>query len=286
MRRSKARRPKSPSRPCTATSASSADRARCRCARSKARSPSSKPAGKVQATTVNEGIRLSNVYRRHDRRDDQRRHRHRERADVSLEASTVNGDVTFNGTIRDNGVYRLDTHGGDIRVGLGGATNATVFVRTFQGDFSADFPVQLPEGQNARSGSKRFNFTLGSRQRPHRAAIVQRRHRPRPQVDPDAGGSTPHPPRHAQPAIASQSAAAGDGAQAAEATQAAERRGRPRARAPRTAGGRATPVGGARATLATVSGAAGDASPALSGGRARDTAGALCAPPIVPTIRR
>jgi hypothetical protein len=80
----------------------------------------------------------------------------------NLEAFTVNGEVTFNGTIRDSGVYKLGTHNGDIRVGLGGANNATVFVRTFQGDFAADFPVQLPEGQNPRSGSKRFNFTLGS----------------------------------------------------------------------------------------------------------------------------
>ena len=70
--------------------------------------------------------------------------------------------MTFNGTIRDSGVYKLGTHNGDIRVGLGGANNATIFVRTFQGDFAADFPVQLPDGQNARSGSKRFNFTLGS----------------------------------------------------------------------------------------------------------------------------
>jgi hypothetical protein len=37
-----------------------------------------------------------------------------------------------------------------------------VFVRTFQGDFTSDFPIQLPEGQSAREGSKRFNFTLGS----------------------------------------------------------------------------------------------------------------------------
>ena len=81
---------------------------------------------------------------------------------TSLEAATVNGDVTFNGTMRDSGTYRLTTHGGDIRVGLGGAPNATVFVRTFQGDFNADFPIQLPEGQTARSGSKRFNFTLGT----------------------------------------------------------------------------------------------------------------------------
>jgi hypothetical protein len=76
--------------------------------------------------------------------------------------STVNGDVTFNGTVREKGSYRLTTHGGDIRVGLGGAANATVFVRTFQGDFNADFPIQLPDGQTARSGSKRFNFTLGN----------------------------------------------------------------------------------------------------------------------------
>jgi hypothetical protein len=55
----------------------------------------------------------------------------------------------------------LTTHSGDIRAGLGGAANATVFVRTFQGDFSSDFSIQLPEGQGDNS-SKRFNFTLGS----------------------------------------------------------------------------------------------------------------------------
>lgn len=37
-----------------------------------------------------------------------------------------------------------------------------MFVRTFQGDFDSDFAIQLPEGQSARSGSKRFNFTLGT----------------------------------------------------------------------------------------------------------------------------
>src|SRR4029453_17588128 len=81
---------------------------------------------------------------------------------TSLDVSTVNGDITFNGSMKDGGSYRLTTHGGDLRVGLGGAPNATVFVRTFQGDFTADFPIQLPEGQSAREGSKRFNFTLGS----------------------------------------------------------------------------------------------------------------------------
>ena len=121
-----------------------------------------KASGRVQANTVNEGIRITNSSGEISAETTN--------GDVfidnaqtsNLEVFTVNGEVTFNGTIRDSGVYKLGTHNGDIRVGLGGANNATIFVRTFQGDFAADFPVQLPEGQNARSGSKRFNFTLGT----------------------------------------------------------------------------------------------------------------------------
>jgi DUF4097 and DUF4098 domain-containing protein YvlB len=121
-----------------------------------------KAAGKVQATTVNEGIRLANVSGDMTAETTNGDIVIENAQTTSLDASTVNGDVTFNGTIRDGGAYRLTTHGGDIRVGLGGAPNATVFVRTFQGDFGADFPIQLPEGQSPRSGSKRFNFTLGT----------------------------------------------------------------------------------------------------------------------------
>jgi DUF4097 and DUF4098 domain-containing protein YvlB len=120
-----------------------------------------KATGKVQATTINEGIRLSNISGDVSAETTNGDIVIENAQTTSLEVSTVNGDVTFNGTMRDGGSYRLTTHGGDLRVGLGGA-NATVFVRTFQGDFTADFPIQLPEGQSAREGSKRFNFTLGS----------------------------------------------------------------------------------------------------------------------------
>jgi DUF4097 and DUF4098 domain-containing protein YvlB len=121
-----------------------------------------KASGRVQATTVNEGIRITNVSGEIMAETTNGDIFIDNATTSNLEAFTVNGEVTFNGTIRDNGAYRLGTHNGDIRVGLGGASNATIFVRTFQGDFAADFPVQLPEGQNARSGSKRFNFTLGN----------------------------------------------------------------------------------------------------------------------------
>jgi DUF4097 and DUF4098 domain-containing protein YvlB len=121
-----------------------------------------KASGRVQATTVNEGIRITNSTGEITAETTNGDIFIDSAQTSNLEAFTVNGEVTFNGTIRDNGVYRLGTHNGDIRVGLGGANNATIFVRTFQGDFAADFPVQLPAGQNPRSGSKRFNFTLGS----------------------------------------------------------------------------------------------------------------------------
>ncbi|MEO8679044.1 MAG: DUF4097 family beta strand repeat-containing protein [Vicinamibacterales bacterium] len=121
-----------------------------------------KASGRVQATTVNEGIRVTNVTGEISAETTNGDIVIDNAQSSNLEASTVNGDVTFNGSIKDNGVYRLTTHGGDIRLGLGGVANATVFVRTFQGDFAADFPIQLPEGQSMRSGSKRFNFTLGN----------------------------------------------------------------------------------------------------------------------------
>ncbi len=121
-----------------------------------------KTAGRVQAITQNEGIRLINVTGDITAQTTNGDIVVQNAQTSNLDASTVNGDVTFSGTVRDSGAYRLTTHSGDIHVGLGGAANATVFVRTFQGDFSADFPIQLPEGQSARSGSKRFNFTLGS----------------------------------------------------------------------------------------------------------------------------
>jgi DUF4097 and DUF4098 domain-containing protein YvlB len=121
-----------------------------------------KASGRVQATTVNEGIHLSNVTGDVTAETTNGDIVVDNAQSSSLEVSTVNGDVTFNGAVRDKGSYRVTTHSGDIRLGLGGANNATVFVRTFQGDFTADFPIQLPEGQTARSGSKRFNFTLGT----------------------------------------------------------------------------------------------------------------------------
>jgi DUF4097 and DUF4098 domain-containing protein YvlB len=76
-----------------------------------------------------------------------------------VEAKTVDGDVYYEGTIADDGRYRLSTHDGDVVVAIPSNTNATVQVATFDGEFEADFPVQIAPGTQA---SRKFTFTIGN----------------------------------------------------------------------------------------------------------------------------
>jgi DUF4097 and DUF4098 domain-containing protein YvlB len=95
--------------------------------------------GSVIAETVNGPIELARV-----------------NAD-SVEASTVNGLVRFDGSFLKGGWYHLTTHQGDIAVDLPHEPDAQVYVATYSGDFSSDFPVTATR---ARHG-KGLQFTLG-----------------------------------------------------------------------------------------------------------------------------
>jgi DUF4097 and DUF4098 domain-containing protein YvlB len=75
-----------------------------------------------------------------------------------VDASTVNGTVSYDGAIKDDGSYRFSTHNGDVTVAVSERANATVSIATFSGDFSSEFPIQLNETRHG----KRFNFTLGN----------------------------------------------------------------------------------------------------------------------------
>jgi DUF4097 and DUF4098 domain-containing protein YvlB len=75
----------------------------------------------------------------------------------SAEASTVDGNILYRGTFKENGRYRFSSHDGDVTVSVP-IINAAVTVSTFSGDFESDFPVTLT---STRSG-KRMNFTLGT----------------------------------------------------------------------------------------------------------------------------
>jgi DUF4097 and DUF4098 domain-containing protein YvlB len=81
-----------------------------------------------------------------------------ERVDAtSLDAGTVNGDVTYEGPIRSGGRYTLSSHNGDVTLAVAEGTSASVSVSTFNGEFESAFPVPLRE---SRKG-KRFSFVLG-----------------------------------------------------------------------------------------------------------------------------
>jgi len=97
-------------------------------------------AGEITAESVNGEIRLDRVQA------------------SSLDASTVNGDVVYDGPVRSGGRYALSSHNGDITLTVAEGTNAAVSVSTFNGEFESEFPVALTE---TRKG-KRFSFTLGN----------------------------------------------------------------------------------------------------------------------------
>lgn len=96
--------------------------------------------GEIMAETVNGEITLETVDA------------------ATVDASTVNGDITYAGPIRNGGRYSLSTHNGDILLTVPEGTSANVAVSTFNGEFESEFPVPL---SGTRKG-KGFNFILGA----------------------------------------------------------------------------------------------------------------------------
>jgi len=98
--------------------------------------------GDIVVTTTNGDISMINV------------------SATSAEATTVNGDITFDGTL-SGGRYRMATHNGDIIVAVPETSNATFSVRTYNGSFNTAFPLKGGNTADARRG-RRVTYTLGS----------------------------------------------------------------------------------------------------------------------------
>lgn len=96
--------------------------------------------GSITASTVNGSVTLAGV------------------TSDAVSAESMNGDIQFGGPVRNGGRYQLNTHNGDVIVGVQSGANATVSVNTFGGDFSSDIPVEV-RTRERRGGS--FTFTLG-----------------------------------------------------------------------------------------------------------------------------
>ena len=79
----------------------------------------------------------------------------------SVDVSTVNGDIVYEGKVADGGHYAFNTHNGDITLGLPENTNATFSLRTYQGSVSTDFTLAGFDRNQAQRG-RRVTATLGN----------------------------------------------------------------------------------------------------------------------------
>jgi DUF4097 and DUF4098 domain-containing protein YvlB len=79
----------------------------------------------------------------------------------SVDVSTVNGDILYEGRLIDGGHYSFGTHNGSLTLGLGDNVNATFAIRTYQGSFSTDLPLEGVSRADLQRG-RRVTTTLGN----------------------------------------------------------------------------------------------------------------------------
>lgn len=82
------------------------------------------------------------------------------RMDASgVEAATVNGSITYEGSPAPAGHYQLTTHNGNVTVVVPEGSHATFAIRTYNGGFSSGLPTA---GQGDTARGRRSVHTLGN----------------------------------------------------------------------------------------------------------------------------
>jgi DUF4097 and DUF4098 domain-containing protein YvlB len=78
----------------------------------------------------------------------------------TVEATTTNGNITYDGTLADGGHYTFTTHNGDVLLGIPESASATFTVRTYSGEFRTDLPLEGASREELRRG-RHVTMTLG-----------------------------------------------------------------------------------------------------------------------------
>ena len=100
--------------------------------------------GDITADAVNGDVRLRQI------------------SSSSVDVSTVNGSISYQGAISDSGHYSFTSHDGDILLDIPERTNATVSVRTYSGDFHSPFQALQPPSRSEMERGKRVTMTMGT----------------------------------------------------------------------------------------------------------------------------
>jgi len=98
--------------------------------------------GEISAESVNGGITMTGIDSK------------------SVDATTVNGTITFEGRLADGGHYSFGTHNGDLLLGVPENSNATFTIRSYNGGFSTDLALEYDRAEMRRG--KRTTMTLGN----------------------------------------------------------------------------------------------------------------------------
>jgi DUF4097 and DUF4098 domain-containing protein YvlB len=121
-----------------------------------------KAKGRVEVRAINEGIHLADL-----------------NADLSAESTngsiildriesanvdlyTVNGNISYDGAVKDKGLYRLTTHNGLIAMPIAERANVTLSARTYNGGIRSSFTLPTDPNQSAERRNKRVNLTIGN----------------------------------------------------------------------------------------------------------------------------
>jgi DUF4097 and DUF4098 domain-containing protein YvlB len=115
--------------------------------------------GRVNASSVNEGIKITGASGDIYAETTNGSISLSKIESKSVEVSTVNGNVSYDGTLADGGRYSLVTHNGDISMAVPESSNATFTIRTYNGEFHPG--LQLKSTEEVRRG-KRAIYTLGN----------------------------------------------------------------------------------------------------------------------------
>jgi hypothetical protein len=117
--------------------------------------------GKISLSSVNQGIKITNVSGDVGVETTNGSISMSRMEATTVDAGTVNGNISYDGTLADKGRYSFSTHNGDITMTVLETANATFNVRRYNGEFGTSLPVKGPDRSDVRRG-KRTTYTLGN----------------------------------------------------------------------------------------------------------------------------
>ena len=114
--------------------------------------------GRIEVNSVNEDVELTNVSGEIKLETTNGNVMMTGIQSSSVDAGTINGDVVYEGTVKDGGSYSFGSHNGDISVSIPEGANVTVTTATANGDIDASFALPL----TSTTGKHRKTFKIGS----------------------------------------------------------------------------------------------------------------------------